>query len=160
GNPGAAISLGRAGGSGPGSAGGITLTNNIALQDGNSGQMYLIGRNHSGVSTFSGNVTLGSSPAGKLLLLAVDPGGEVDFAGNILAGGDNTAGVWVTAGSFNGAVGVVKLLGANTYTGATPVSGKLVLAATASLATSSINAGSDSSISALAPAAGMAGGKA
>lgn len=79
----AAILLGRAGGAGPGAAGGLTLANDIIAQDGNSGTLTLGGQNTSGVSTFSGNVTLGTTPASpKGITLSAAAGGEVDFNGN------------------------------------------------------------------------------
>ena len=120
----ASLLIGRSGGSGPGSAGGFTFSNNIALQDTTSGSLILGGQNTAGTNTFSGNITLGSTTnTAKDLTLSAVSGGQVDFTGNILANGTSTANLTIGGG------GTVRLAGTNTHTGTTTVGSGAILIA-------------------------------
>jgi len=127
----AAIYLGDANNSSGGLTLPATVTNYVSDGDAgfvNGGTFTIGGQNTSGVNTYANPIILGWNPnQGKSVTLVAAPNGEVDFSGNILANGsDTTAGITVGNPAFTG---VVKLLGTNTYGGATVISnGVLALA--------------------------------
>jgi len=127
----AAIYLGDANNSSGGLTLDASLTNYVSDGDAgfvNSGTFTIGGQNTSGINTYANPIILGWNPnQGKSVTLVSAANGEVDFTGNILANGsDATAGITVGNPAFTG---LVKLMGTNTYGGATVVSnGVLALA--------------------------------
>jgi fibronectin-binding autotransporter adhesin len=109
------------------STAGRTLANAISITSGNNGTATIGGLNTSGVSNYSGNITLGSNSTAHGVTLAASNGGEVDFTGNILAYASTSAAVTVSNLSGSGSA-VVKLTGANTYSGGTIVNPNVTLA--------------------------------
>ncbi|RBP41482.1 putative secreted protein with PEP-CTERM sorting signal [Roseimicrobium gellanilyticum] len=100
---------------------GVSIGRNIRIRTGNTGIARLGGLNDSGTVTYSGNVIMGSNTAAaKGLTVQTTTGGTVAFTGNLLRASGatgNTDTLNVTGG------GTAILGGANTFTGATTVSG-------------------------------------
>ncbi|WP_395750011.1 beta strand repeat-containing protein [Prosthecobacter sp.] len=104
---------------------GTNVGRNVRLQSGNAGVITLGGLNSSGTVTYSGNVTLGTdSGAAKGVIITSASGGTVEFTGSILRAASAT-GSTDTVTIIGG--GTVAFRGANTYTGATTVSGGTLL---------------------------------
>ena len=100
----------------------VTIGRNIRLRSGNTGIARLGGLNDSGTVTFSGNVFMGSnSAAAKGLTIQSTAGGTVAFTGSLLRATTGATGNTDTL-TMTGA-GTAVLSGANTFTGATTVSG-------------------------------------
>ena len=104
---------------------GVNIGRNIRLQSGNTGVMTVGGLNSSGTVTYSGNVILGTdSGAAKGITLTSVNGGTVEFTGGLLraAAATGATDTVTVVGS-----GTVAFRGANTFTGATMVSGGTLL---------------------------------
>ncbi len=99
----------------------VTIGRIIRLRSGNTGISTIGGLNDSGTATFSGNVILGTnSTAAKGLTVLSTKGGTVEFTGALqrATGATGTADTLTVTGG-----GTTVLKGANTFTGATTVSG-------------------------------------
>lgn len=104
---------------------GVAIGRNVRLQSGNTGVLTVGGLNASGTVTYSGNLILGTdNGVAKAITLASVSGGTVEFTGGLLraSGATGTADAVTLIGG-----GTVAFRGANTFTGATTVSGGTLL---------------------------------
>ena len=103
-----------------GATGGVSLSNNLTINPGASGNRTLGGSNSSGTNTFAGNVAMGGSfGEDRSITVTAASGGNVSFTGVVSGAGQNVT---------KSGAGVVYFGSANTYTGTTTVSnGKLVV---------------------------------
>ncbi|MBN8420527.1 MAG: autotransporter-associated beta strand repeat-containing protein [Verrucomicrobia bacterium] len=104
---------------------GVSIGRNVRLQSGNTAAITVGGLNASGTVTYSGNVILGTdNGVGKGVTLASVSGGIVEFTGGLLraAGATGVTDTVTLTGS-----GTVAFRAANTFSGATTVSGGTLL---------------------------------
>ncbi|MBB5030542.1 beta strand repeat-containing protein [Prosthecobacter vanneervenii] len=104
---------------------GVSIGRNVRLQSGNTGVITLGGLNATGTVTYAGNVTLGTdNGVAKAVTITSASGGTVEFTGNIqrASGATGSADAVTLIGG-----GTVAFRGANTYSGATTVSGGTLL---------------------------------
>ena len=100
---------------------GVTIGRNILLQSGNTGSATVGGINSSGTVTYSGNITLGTAAgAAKGVVLSSMSGGTVQIIGNLLRATGATGATDTLTVIGNG---TVDLMGNNTFSGATTISG-------------------------------------
>jgi len=104
---------------------GVSIGRNVRLQSGNTAVITVGGLNASGTVTYSGNVILGTdNGVAKGIMLASVSGGVVEFTGGLLRA---TGATGVTDTVTLTGSGTVAFRAANTFSGATTVSGGTLL---------------------------------